>query len=92
MVTKPYAIEAVYITSINYEVPDVEESLGINWKDVEEYTVRWGVLRLTMKDGQELECDRFEDRGEICWKKPYELNELNEDFERLEDLAEGGGG
>ena len=82
---KPYIIEANYITSINYEVPDVEESLGINWEDVEDYTVRWGVLRLTMKDGQELECDRFENRSTVCYKRPYELNVLDEYYERLEE-------
>ena len=83
---KPYAIKAVYSTSINYEVHEVEKQLNIKWEDVEQYEVKWGVLQLTMKCGKTFEYDRSEDR-EICWKRPYELNELNEDFERLEDLA-----
>ncbi len=87
MAPKPCTIEAIYSTSINYKVCEIEEEFDIRWEDIKDYTVRWGRLQLTMKCGKTFEYDRFEERGEICWKRPYELNELNEDFERLEDLA-----
>ena len=77
---KPYIIRATYTTSIEYEVPEVEKQLNIKWEDVEDYEVKWGALQLTMKCGQELEFDRFEDRGEVCYKRPAKLCEVDENF------------
>ena len=73
---KPQMIEVIHTASSYYEVRDIERDLGIKWEDVERYTVRWGDLHLTMKGGQELKFDIFEDHGAVCWERPYKVNEL----------------
>jgi hypothetical protein len=44
-------LEAIYWTTATYDVAEIEKELGIDWKDVGEWWVKWCVLHIVMKDG-----------------------------------------
>ena len=76
---KAERIEAIYSKHAEFRIEDVEDVLGIKWDDVEDYDIKWAVLHLEMKDGEELE---YHDAvwGDLDAKRPDEINEYDKDY------------
>lgn len=80
---KPKAVIAVYNTTIEFNIKEVEEELKISWDSVVEYWVKWGFLNIVLESGDCHEIDgNFPDPE---YKRPVETFIVDEHYDRIED-------
>ena len=77
---KPKYIEAIYPQAIQFDLEDLE----IDWNDVEDYWVRYGILNIEYKDGSIKEYE-LSYEPEIDWKHPTSYGVYDKDWKEVSD-------
>ena len=76
---KPKYLEAWYTNTIEWDI--VEEE--IDWGNVEDYWIKWGILHVIYKDGSSSEHQGA--TGDPDYKWADEVKVLNSDWEVLDE-------
>ena len=92
---KTKMIEFVFNSVLQIDTEQIEEQLGIDWNDVEDYWMKWMMLSIHMKDGRVLRVnyDRALELDDL--KHPDECREFVEvdgvltDRENVQEKSEG---
>ena len=80
--SKARFVEAKYVSAVSYDIKEVEKDLGISWKDVEEFWVKWCRLFIRMKDGTLHEV--YGEPSDVDWKRPFKTNLLDDTYTVIE--------
>jgi hypothetical protein len=83
---KPSIITATYCTSDAYDVADIEQSLGISWDDVRDFSVKWRSLFIIMSDGSTLEYDPAHMDANTDWKRPSSITLYDENYDAIDEV------
>jgi len=83
---EPYVIQAVYYTDVNFYIEEAQKEHGFSWSDIESYYVKWGQLRITLKDKREVTLEGI--KGDTGYKWPCNVFVFDEEDQLM---AEGNG-
>lgn len=83
---KPSNITATYCSSDVYDVADIEQSLGISWDDVRDFSVKWRILFIVMNDGSTLEYDPLHSDVQTDWKRPSSIILYDENYDVIDEV------
>jgi len=72
---KPRYLECIYESPINFDL----EELGIDWKNVEDYYIKYGTLYVEFKDGSSEQHEG--EQGETDWKWAAREGIFTEDWD-----------
>ena len=78
---KPKYIEASFTQVIRFDVEDID------FKNVDDYWVKWATLHIQMKDGSIIEIDNAHEY-DIDWKHPdYDPVMYDENYSQIEFVS-----
>ena len=85
---EPYVIQAVHYNNMNFYIEEAQKEHDFSWSDVESYYVKWGQLRITMKDKREVTLEGKGDEEGADYKWPCDVLVFDEEYKLM---AEGNG-
>jgi hypothetical protein len=80
--TKPKHIESIYKSSIDFDL----EKLGIDWDNIKDYYIKYGILHVDFKDGTSKEYEG--EVQEVDYKRWCDELIYTEDWDLVEGLNE----
>jgi hypothetical protein len=78
--TKPRHIESIYKSSIDFDL----EKLGIDWDNIKDYYIKYGILYVDFKDGTSKEYEG--EVQEVDYKRWCDELIYTEDWDLVEGL------
>jgi hypothetical protein len=78
--TKPRHIESIYKSSIDFDL----EKLGIDWDNIKDYYIKYGILHVDFKDGTSKEYEG--EVQEVDYKRWCDELIYTEDWDLVEGL------
>ena len=78
--TKPRHIESIYKSSIDFDL----EKLGIDWDNIKDYYIKYGILHVDFKDGTSKEYEGEVQR--VDYKRWCDELIYTEDWDLVEGL------
>ena len=85
---EPYVIQATHYSIMNFYIEEAQKEHDFSWSDVESYYVKWGQLRITLKDKREVTLEGEVDEEATDYKWPCFVSVFDEGDELM---AEGNG-